>query len=147
MVGKEYQRYLQSWALCASWEWGQAESRLRHGCKELETSLAAHDSPGRLKYSPGPWAGWGSPSEALKAATPVSTLRTLRAASLPSNLYWKPVLQIWSWHPECHPESSRGSQQEYTALHQANGSAREGSAPAPCRCAAHRQDGSADSCT
>lgn len=125
---------------------GLAESRLRYGCGELETSPAAHDSPGRLKSSPTSWAVWVALVRHLRQKH-LSVIRVLRTASPSSDLHWKPVPQVWLWHPECHSESSRGSQQEHTALHQANGSARERSAPAPCRCAPHRQGEGADSCT
>lgn len=77
----------------------------------------------------------------------VRALRALRAASPSPDRYWKPVSQVWSQHPKCHPESSTGSQQEHTALQEANGSTREGSAPACCGCAAQGQSGGADSCT
>lgn len=90
------------------WGWGQAEARLGDAGDQPCCSITG--------------AGADSPGEALEAAIPVSARR---AASPPSDRYWKPVSQVWSWHPECH-SSSIGSQQEHPDLQEANGSAREG---------------------
>lgn len=72
------------------WERGQAgEQAAGRGDGEqscCSITGAGADSPGRLKWGPGPWARWGGTGEALETATPVSALRAPRPASPPRSV-------------------------------------------------------------